>query len=231
MLASSSTRAESTTISAKLTRRQAGPQRLPVATALRCGGHWLPHASPAATQSAVRQHSSCVPVCPRRSATLGWEAAYCRVRVRAPSVSARLATPETLYLFPLPLIYALVAASVFLATLRRVSCVATRTASPCSTRYAKAMPNSLRNLESELDVSQSANGASIASNSRTPNGSAQMTTPRNSPYIAIVGAGMAGLRAARSLLQSGYRVAVLESRDRIGGRICTSDGLGKDVDL
>lgn len=40
--------------------------------------------------------------------------------------------------------------------------------------------------------------------------------------ILIVGAGIAGLAAAKTLLQTGYDVLVLEARERIGGRIWTS---------
>ncbi|HEX6900213.1 MAG TPA: NAD(P)/FAD-dependent oxidoreductase [Thermoanaerobaculia bacterium] len=39
--------------------------------------------------------------------------------------------------------------------------------------------------------------------------------------VAVVGAGVAGLAAARELHRAGFRVAVFESRDRIGGRILT----------
>lgn len=49
--------------------------------------------------------------------------------------------------------------------------------------------------------------------------------------IAVIGAGVAGLRAAEVLLEKGYDVVVYEARDRIGGRICTSNHLGKEIDL
>lgn len=51
------------------------------------------------------------------------------------------------------------------------------------------------------------------------------------PSIAIIGAGVAGLKAAEVLLEKGYDVVIYEARDRIGGRICTSNHLGKEVDL
>ena len=39
--------------------------------------------------------------------------------------------------------------------------------------------------------------------------------------VAVLGAGVAGLAAARSLTDSGYPVVVFEARDRIGGRVAT----------
>ena len=39
--------------------------------------------------------------------------------------------------------------------------------------------------------------------------------------VAVIGAGVAGLAAAKRLAESGVRVTVLESRERIGGRIAT----------
>jgi monoamine oxidase len=39
--------------------------------------------------------------------------------------------------------------------------------------------------------------------------------------VVVVGAGIAGLAAARSLSAGGLKVAILEARDRIGGRVCT----------
>ncbi len=49
--------------------------------------------------------------------------------------------------------------------------------------------------------------------------------------ILIVGAGMAGLAAARELRRSGFETLVLEARERIGGRIRTDRSLGVPIDL
>ena len=39
------------------------------------------------------------------------------------------------------------------------------------------------------------------------------------PHIGIIGAGFAGLRCAEKLLEKGFKVTILEGRDRIGGRV------------
>jgi monoamine oxidase len=41
----------------------------------------------------------------------------------------------------------------------------------------------------------------------------------------VIGAGLSGLSAARSLVDAGWGVVVLEGRDRIGGRVHTQDGI------
>jgi monoamine oxidase len=48
-----------------------------------------------------------------------------------------------------------------------------------------------------------------------------MPMARNEYDTVVIGAGVAGLAAARVLATAGQRVATVEARDRIGGRICT----------
>lgn len=50
-------------------------------------------------------------------------------------------------------------------------------------------------------------------------------------HIVVVGAGIAGLAAARRLADEGLRVTVLEARERIGGRVWTDTSLGVPIDL
>ncbi|MFV0890298.1 FAD-dependent oxidoreductase [Metapseudomonas otitidis] len=50
--------------------------------------------------------------------------------------------------------------------------------------------------------------------------------------VLVIGAGIAGLAAARKLHDAGYRVIVLEARDRLGGRLMTHqawDGINVDL--
>ena len=49
--------------------------------------------------------------------------------------------------------------------------------------------------------------------------------------VLVIGAGIAGLTAARDLTIDGYDVVVLEARERIGGRIWTSHELSVPADL
>src|SRR5580698_1431292 len=57
------------------------------------------------------------------------------------------------------------------------------------------------------------------------------TSPREAD-VCIVGAGLAGLTAARRLSQAGRSVVVLEARDRVGGRVWTqTSATGVPVDM
>jgi monoamine oxidase len=59
-------------------------------------------------------------------------------------------------------------------------------------------------------------------------------TPASLPSssdVVVVGAGFAGLSAARALLRLGHDVVVLEGRDRVGGRSSTATVAGIPVDL
>jgi polyamine oxidase len=53
----------------------------------------------------------------------------------------------------------------------------------------------------------------------------------NRQRVLVVGAGIAGLAAARRLTGEGFDVTVFEARDRIGGRIRTDRSLGMAIDL
>ena len=69
-------------------------------------------------------------------------------------------------------------------------------------------------------------GPEPQSNSTSPAAS----TERNADVL-VIGAGIAGLRAAEVLVAKGRRVIVLEARDRLGGRIHTDRSWGVPVEL
>lgn len=56
-------------------------------------------------------------------------------------------------------------------------------------------------------------------------------TTATSVDVLVIGAGIAGLACAQALQRQGRSVIVLESRDRLGGRIWTDTSLGLPLDL
>ena len=56
-------------------------------------------------------------------------------------------------------------------------------------------------------------------------------SPADTKSILIVGAGVAGLAAARSLTDAGWPVRVIEARDRIGGRVYTDRDWGVPIEM
>ncbi|OBK44626.1 FAD-dependent oxidoreductase [Mycobacterium sp. 1081908.1] len=56
-------------------------------------------------------------------------------------------------------------------------------------------------------------------------------TPPDNKAVLVVGAGMAGLSAARSLADAGWPVRVIEARDRIGGRVYTDRAWGPPLEM
>jgi len=52
-----------------------------------------------------------------------------------------------------------------------------------------------------------------------------------SPDVVVIGAGAAGIAAARTLIARGLAVAVLEARPRVGGRAVTAALRGRAIDL
>ena len=57
-----------------------------------------------------------------------------------------------------------------------------------------------------------------------------MSTSHDTDVI-VVGAGFAGVTAARELRRQGHRALVLEARNRIGGRTWTDTRLGRDLEM
>ncbi len=59
----------------------------------------------------------------------------------------------------------------------------------------------------------------------------RLAEPPVAPDVAVIGAGAAGIAAARRLLAAGLGVVVLEARNRVGGRAVTVPLRGHPVDL
>ncbi|KZS81806.1 flavin monoamine oxidase family protein [Mycobacterium persicum] len=57
------------------------------------------------------------------------------------------------------------------------------------------------------------------------------TAPPDHQAVLVIGAGMAGLAAARSLADAGWPVQVIEARNRIGGRVNTTRDWGPPLEM
>jgi monoamine oxidase len=66
---------------------------------------------------------------------------------------------------------------------------------------------------------------------RAPDYRPRLAPLAEAPDVLVIGAGAAGIGAARALKARGLRVAVLEARDRVGGRAFTASLRGHAVDL
>jgi monoamine oxidase len=69
--------------------------------------------------------------------------------------------------------------------------------------------------------------------SSSSSSSSSTSSPGAGPFdVAVIGAGISGMAAARALVNAGRRVVVLEARDRVGGRAFSDTrALGFPVDL
>src|SRR3954447_3867436 len=66
----------------------------------------------------------------------------------------------------------------------------------------------------------------------TPGVAAKHTRPRKKADVIVIGAGLAGLTAARNVLKGGHSVIVMEAAGRVGGRTLSEDiGGGEIADL
>lgn len=74
--------------------------------------------------------------------------------------------------------------------------------------------------------------AAVAGGALLPAAACARTEPNpERPPVIVIGAGIAGLTAANLLRTAGVDVFVLEARDRVGGRIQTTEIAGSPVDL
>lgn len=64
-----------------------------------------------------------------------------------------------------------------------------------------------------------------------PTAAPRLSPLPTAPDVVVIGAGAAGIAAARRLRERGLSVAVLEARDRVGGRAVTTGLRGHAVDL
>ena len=71
----------------------------------------------------------------------------------------------------------------------------------------------------------------IAATPSIARSAAQRTNPTRTADVIIVGAGFAGLAAAKALRAAGVEPLIIEARDRVGGRTCPGSIAGLTIDL
>src|ERR1700690_4275942 len=71
--------------------------------------------------------------------------------------------------------------------------------------------------------------AALAADQLSAADNLQQSTTRRVDVV-VVGAGFAGMMAARSLIRSGRKVVVLEARNRVGGRVKPANLAGHAID-
>ena len=79
-----------------------------------------------------------------------------------------------------------------------------------------------------LDYPATVHGALLSGRS---NAAEIEATANDGDAIVIIGAGAAGLGAARLLADAGYAVTIVEGRDRIGGRVHSDTSLGASLEI
>ena len=74
--------------------------------------------------------------------------------------------------------------------------------------------------QSDLDLILKKTSSLSLMNGQASNIIRQALPKGRAPHVCVVGAGFAGLRCADVLSQKGFKVTILEGRNRIGGRVC-----------